>query len=171
MAHGDFLTDPTTWYCLALIIFLVIVVRFARKPAAGWLDVEIARIKADLDEAARLRSEAAALVEQYQARQKTALMEAERIVSHAKRDAEALREDAEKELARTIQRREKQALDRIAVTEAEAVQAIRMAIVEQAVAAVQSSLAAQLARTSQDAHIEAAIRAVGGLVDGKRNIG
>jgi F0F1-type ATP synthase membrane subunit b/b' len=47
--------SPTLLYTIALIIFLGLAVRFGKKPILGWLDGEILKIRAELDQAKKLR--------------------------------------------------------------------------------------------------------------------
>ncbi len=158
--HGGILSDPIIWYSAALAIFAAIFYRYARKPILGWLDLEIAKVKAELDEAVRLRDEASASLAEYQAKKKDAMADAAAIIEHAKSEAVALRESAEKELGASIQRREKQAMDRISLAETEAVSEIKALIVEQAIANARASLSASLNQASTDPFADQAITAI-----------
>ena len=71
----DFLRDPETWIAAAFIIFIVAAGRPILRAMNKGLDERGARIKANLDEARRLREEAEALLAEYLAKQRAAAKE------------------------------------------------------------------------------------------------
>jgi F-type H+-transporting ATPase subunit b len=86
--------DATFWALIALLLFLFLVFR-AKLPSAvtGMLDRRAERIRKDLDEARRLREEAAALLAEYETKRREAGKEAEEIIRRARADAEAYAAD------------------------------------------------------------------------------
>lgn len=110
--------DSYGWVGLAFLVFALLLLRL-KVPAAitGALDSRAARIRAELEEARRLRVEAESLHAEYQAKLGVAEADAARIRENAhaeaRRIAEAARVDAE---ARVV-RRAAQAEDRIAAAE------------------------------------------------------
>src|SRR5579863_1424037 len=107
------------------IAFLIAFAFLAWKAApiiTRMLDSRAAKIKADLDEAARLRDEAQRTLAEFQRRQRDALKEAEQIVAQAKVEAERTAQRAERDLALSLERRQQQAVEKIALAEAKAVQ-------------------------------------------------
>ena len=98
--------DNTFWALVSLIIFLGIVV-YMKVPAmmGKALDARGDKIRADLDEAKRLRDEAAALLGEYQKKRKQAEADAEEIVKSARRDAELLAADAKTKTEEFVKRR------------------------------------------------------------------
>ena len=136
-----FLTDPTTWVALAFVIFVALIAWKAWPGMMKGLDARAAKIKAELDEAERLRDEAQKLLADYQRKQKEALAEAEAMIRQAEEEAKRMRAKAEAELDASIKRREKQALDRIAQAEAAAAAEVRNLAVDVAVAAAAKVLA------------------------------
>src|SRR6185437_14877113 len=103
------------------------------------LDDRAARIKAELDEARRLRNEAAALLAEYQRKRQDAEGEAQEIVSSAKAEAERLAVEAKARIEEFVSRRTKMAETKIAQAEAQAAADVRAAA-EAAVAAAEKIL-------------------------------
>jgi F-type H+-transporting ATPase subunit b len=128
--------DNSFWAFVGLLIFLGIMV-FMKVPGmmAKGLDARGEKIKADLDEAKRLRDEAAALLEEYKKKRKQAEADAEEIVAAAKRDAETTAADAKRKTEEFVKRRTAMAEQKIAQAEADAVNAVRATAVDIAVAA------------------------------------
>ncbi|MCA1908939.1 MAG: F0F1 ATP synthase subunit B, partial [Magnetospirillum sp.] len=108
------------------------------------LDARAAKIKARLDEAARLREEAQEMLATYQRKQRDAMKEAEEIIAHAKAEAERLAAQAAKDLDASLKRREAQAMDRIAQAEAAALREVQNVAVEVAVSAARQVLASSI---------------------------
>jgi F-type H+-transporting ATPase subunit b len=134
--------DATFFALVALIIFLAIAAYAgAFKSMGAGLDSRAARIQKDLDDAARLRKEAEALLAEYKQKRIDAEKEAAEIISAAKRDAEEFAEETRRKLAESLERRTKQAEQKIAQAEASAVKDVRNAAAEMAVAAAQKLLA------------------------------
>jgi F-type H+-transporting ATPase subunit b len=104
------------------------------------LDQRSARIKAELDEARRLKEEALALLAEYQRRQGQAEREAGEIIAGAKAEAERLVAEAEAKSEEFLARRTKLAKAKIAQAEAQAVADVRNAAADAAVAAAEAIL-------------------------------
>jgi len=138
MSGGEF------WVLVAFILFVGFMVWKARKALVGGLDSRAARIKAEIDEAQRLREEAQALLGEYQKKQREALGEAEAMVKQAEEESKRLTVKAEADLAAAMKRREQQALDRIAQAEAQALAGVRNLAADLAVAATQKILVEKL---------------------------
>ncbi|HEY7611336.1 MAG TPA: F0F1 ATP synthase subunit B [Alphaproteobacteria bacterium] len=132
------------WVLIAFIVFVGFMVWKARKALVGGLDARAARIKAEIDEAQRLRDEAQALLAEYQKKQREALGEAQAMVKQAEEEGKRVRAKAETELAAALKRREQQALDRIAQAEAQALSEVRNIAADLAVAATQKILTEKL---------------------------
>ncbi len=128
--------DNTFWAFAGLLIFLGIVT-YMKVPAmmGKSLDARADKIRADLDEAKRLRDEAAALLAEYQKKRKQAELDAEEIVKAAKRDADALAADAKVKTEEFVKRRTAMAEQKIAQAESDAVNAVRASAIDIAIAA------------------------------------
>ena len=149
---------PETWVAVAFAIFVVAVFKPVRQQVITALDARAARIAKELDEAARLRDEAQALLAQYQRKHRDAMKQADEIVSHAKAEAERLTAQAQKDLEASLARRERLAMDRIAQAEQQAAAEVRAAAVDIAIAAAEKLIAERLPAAKADALIEQAIR-------------
>jgi len=120
-----FLADPHAWVLFSTLIFAVIAYVKGKKPLLNLLDSRSARIKHDLDEAARLKAEAQALLTDYQQKHRDAVATAQKIIDGAQESVTQMQKDAEQKLSDSLKRREAQLLERIARAEASAVQELR----------------------------------------------
>lgn len=150
--------SPEIWVALAFVIFVALVFNRARQTILSTLDARAARIRNELDEAQRLREEAQTLLASYQRRQRDALKEAENIITHAREEAQRLREHAAAELEASLKRREQQAVDKIASAEASAVQEVRNLVVDIAMNATREVLATRLDEKQSSRLIDDAIK-------------
>ena len=99
------------------------------------LDHRAARIKAELDDARRLKDEAQKLVAEYRAKRESAVKEADEIIANAKAEAERLAAEARTRMEDFVTRRTKMAETKIAQAEAQALADVRAAAADAAVAA------------------------------------
>jgi F-type H+-transporting ATPase subunit b len=133
--------DPEFWVLLAFVIFIGVLVRFGvPKMALSALDERSARIKQALDEAQRLRSEAQAVLTQYQKKREEAEKEAQAIIVSARVEAERLAGEAKGKVEEFVARRTKMAESKIAQAEAQALADVRAAAADAAVAAAEKIL-------------------------------
>jgi len=151
--------DPTFWVATAFIAFILVLVYLKIPLTVGaQLDKRADKIKADLDEAEALCKEAQDLLATYQKKQRDAAKEAEEIIDHAKAEAQRMLEQGLIQLAKTLARREQLAKDRIAQSEATAIDEFRIKIVDIAMDASQKILIKGLAAAKSDNIIDAAIK-------------
>jgi F-type H+-transporting ATPase subunit b len=152
--------DPEFWVLVAFVI--VIVGGFIKLgPAIGKsLDDRAERIRAELEEAQRLREDAQRTLAEYQRKQRDALQEAEAIIAHAKSEAERIGKQAAQDLEATLERRTRQAEEKIAQEEAKALAAVRDTAVDIAIAAARQIIAEQLDGKAGGALIDDAIAAL-----------
>jgi F-type H+-transporting ATPase subunit b len=126
---------------IGFALFIWLMIRFgAHKKVASALDDRSSRIEAELAEAARLRAEAEALLASYERRRGEVEAEAEAIVAQAHEEASRIAEEARARMMEFIQRRTKQAEDKIALAEAQAAADVRAAAAEAAVKAAEAIL-------------------------------
>ncbi len=149
------------WVGLAFIVFTAAVYRPVSRMVGAALDGRAEKIRAELDEAVRLREEAQALLAGYERRQNEALKEAEEILAHAKEEAERQSRQAGEALEEIIRRREAQALDRIARAEEDAAADVRNAAVELAIAATKKLISSELDEDHRQALVDDAIGELG----------
>ncbi|MET4114475.1 F-type H+-transporting ATPase subunit b [Bradyrhizobium sp. JR1.5] len=133
--------DPETWVAIA---FVILMVGFGYlgvfKKAMTALDHRADRIKAELDDATRLKQEAAKVLADYKARTASAEREAADIIANAKSEAERIATEAKAKVEDFVARRTKTAEGKIALAEAQAVADVRAAAAEAAVQAASTIL-------------------------------
>ncbi len=154
--------DPTFWVGVGTALFVLVLVR-QKVPGmvAKMLDDRAAAIKAELDEAKRLRAEAEALLADYRKKTANAAGEAQAIVDNAKATAERLAADAKVQLQQQIERRAKMAEQKIAQAEADAIAEVRAAATSAATAAAADVIAKRMNDAKGDALINSAIADLG----------
>lgn len=143
--------DNSFWAFVALLIFLGIAL-YLKVPAtiAKALDSRADKIRAELDEAKRLRDEAKALLDEYKKKREAAEAEAKDIVAAAKREADLIAAEARTKSEDYVRRRTVLAEQKIGQAEAEAVNAVRGSAVDLAIAASQKILSGRGAKDSAD---------------------
>jgi len=151
------LKAPEFWVAIAFVIFMALVWKKAAAAIGSMLDARAEKIRAELDEAQRLREDAQATLAAYQKRQADALSESAAIVAHAREEAERIRAQSTTDLASALKRREKQAMDRIAQAEAQAIAEVRNLTVDIAIAASRQLLSQGIQPAQADKLIEASI--------------
>lgn len=132
----EFFRHAESWVLVSFILFLGLLV-YLKVPAmlGRMLDERASKISKELDDARKLREDAAALLEEYKKKRADAEQEAASIVAQARSDAEAYAADSRKKLTETLARRTKQAEQKIAQAEAAATKEVRIAAGELAIAA------------------------------------
>ena len=161
ISQWDATTWATAWATICLVIFLGIAIYMGvPKMITKMLDERIRKVEADLAEAQRLRTEAEALLAQYEGKRAAAETEAASIVSAAQAEAQRMTEEANAALADLIARRTKAAEDKIAQAEAQAMAEVRARAADVAVEAARLVLTRQMVEKG-DALVTQAIADVG----------
>jgi F-type H+-transporting ATPase subunit b len=155
-----FMFNPEFWVLVAFVIAVGFLIYKVKDMVAGALDARAATIKAELDEAQRLREEAQTRLAEFQRKQRDALKEADEIVAQAKIEAERSAAQAARDLDAAIERRKKMALEKIAMTEAKAIADIRNSAVDLAISALARVLVQDLDAARKSAMIDEAIAAL-----------
>ncbi len=128
--------DATFWSAVAFVILMAgFFYLGVHKKLIEALDHRATRIKAELDDARRLKDEAQKLVAEYRARRESAVKEAEEIIASAKSEAERIAAEAKTRMEDFVTRRTKMAETKIAQAEAQALADVRAAAADAAVAA------------------------------------
>ena len=134
-------TQPETWVAIAFVILMVLFAYLGiHKTVLTALDHRSERIKAELDDARRLKEEAAKLLGEYQTRRASAEREAEAIIANAKAEAERIATEAKAKMEDFVARRTKTAESKIALAEAQALADVRAAAANAAVEAASTIL-------------------------------
>jgi len=145
--------DATFFALVALVIFLGIAAYAGAFKAMGsGLDARADRIRKELDHAAQLRKEAEKLLGEYKQKRLDAEKEAESIIAAAKTDAEEYAAETRRKLSESLERRSKQAEQKIAQAEAAAIKDVRNVATDLAIAA-SHHLAADAARGAKGAEL------------------
>jgi F-type H+-transporting ATPase subunit b len=134
-------SEPEFWVAVAFVILIGVFVYYGiHRTVLTTLDHRSDRIKAELDDARRLKDEAAKLLGEYQARHASAEREARNIIDSAKAEAERIASEAKAKLEDFVARRTKTAESKIALAEAQAVADVRSAAANAAVTAASTIL-------------------------------
>jgi len=134
-------SEPETWVAIAFVILMgVFAYVGVHRTVLKALDNRSERIKAELDDARRLKDEAAKLLADYKARRATAETEAAEIIASAKAEAERIAAEAKVKMEDFVARRTKSAESKIALAEAQAVADVRAAAADAAIQAASSIL-------------------------------
>ena len=138
------LREAETWVALAFVVFVAGLGYIGvHKLLAKSLDDRAGRIKSELDEARKLRDEAAQLLADYQRKRQEAEGEAQEIIAGAKAEAERMAAEAKAKIEEFVARRTKMAETKIAQAEAQAAADVRSAAAEAAIAAAERILTAE----------------------------
>jgi F-type H+-transporting ATPase subunit b len=133
--------EPEFWVAVAFVILMGVFAYFGiHRTILTTLDHRSERIKAELDDARRLKEDAAKLLAEYQARRATAEREAGEIIASAKAEAERIASEAKVKMEDFVARRTKTAESKIALAEAQALADVRAAAADAAVAAASTIL-------------------------------
>lgn len=161
-AHFWDITNPEFWVGVGLLVFLGIVWWKARALIGGMLDAKATTIQSNLDEAARLRAEAEAMLADIRAQRETAERQAAEMLKAAEEDAKRLAIEAKAKLEEQIKRRAELAERKIASAEAQATADVKAAAAELAADAAEKILAARLASAKTDPLVDAAVSTLAG---------
>lgn len=155
--------DATFFALVGLVLFVALLFYLGvHKMLGKALDDRSAAIARELDDARKLREEAAQLLAAYKKKAEDAEIEARGIVEQATREAAALAEEARARMEDYVTRRTKMAEDKITQAEHQALQEVRSLSADVAVAAAERILAARLKG-------EAAEKLVASAIDEVRN--
>jgi F-type H+-transporting ATPase subunit b len=133
--------EAETWVAIAFLCFLGLLAYLGvHRKLIGALDQRQARIKSELDEAARIKQEAQALLAEFQRKGREAENEAAAMIASARAEAERLAVEAKTRMEDFVLRRTKMAETKIAQAEAQALADVRSAAADAAVAAAEKIL-------------------------------
>ena len=161
MLH-EILHEGETWVALGFVLIIALLLWKGVPGMVGkMLDQRAQVIAAELEEAKRLRAEAAALLADYQKRAAGAEAEAQSIISAATAEAAQFQKDSRTALEAQIARRAAAAQDKIAQAEAAALNEIRGLAADTAVNAAQKLIAARLDENRAKSLISDSIKGLG----------
>lgn len=153
------LESTSFWIAVSFFGFIALIIYYgAPKMIGKALDDRADAIRAELNEARRLREEAQNLLAEYQRKQRDAETEAQGIVAQAKYEAELLATEAREKLTESLERRTKLAEDKIVQAEAQAIKDVRAHAAEVAIAAAGQLIADELSKDKSASLIDDAIK-------------
>ena len=157
--HGElgFFADPVHWVVLSFFLFFIIFGKKLWGALAGMLDARAASVRAEIDEAARLKSEAEAMLKEAEATRAKAQADAKTLIDGAAAEATRVTEATRADAEASAKRREQMALDRIAAAQKQAIDDIRTAAAELATIAARQVIAEGLSPEASAALIDQAI--------------
>jgi F-type H+-transporting ATPase subunit b len=133
--------EPEFWVAVAFVILMGVFAYLGiHRTVLKTLDHRSERIKAELDDARRLKEEAAQLLAEYKARGVSAEREAQDIIANAKAEAERMAAETKTKMEDFVVRRTKTAESKIALAEAQALADVRAAAANAAVSAASTIL-------------------------------
>src|ERR1700679_1970827 len=153
----SFFAEPKNWVVLAFFLFFILFGKKLWGVLAGILDARAVAIKAELEEAARLRREAESMLRDAEKRRADALADAKALIEGAQAEANGVAAAAAAEAEASAKRREQMAIDRIAAAEKAAVDDVRLAAADVATAAARQVLAEGLGADADARLIDHAI--------------
>ena len=158
----EMLHEPELWVAVGFALVIILLVWKGVPGMIGkMLDQRAAVISAELEEAKRLRAEAAALLADYQKRAKGAEAEARSIVAAATEEAAQFAKESRAALEAQIARRAAAAQEKIAQAEAAALNEIRALAADAAVGAAQKLITARLDEKRASGLIADSIKGLG----------
>ena len=161
MLH-EILHEGETWVAVGFVLVIALLLWKGVPGMVGkMLDQRANVITAELEEARRLRAEAAALLADYQKRAKSAEAEAQGIIAAATAEAAAFQKESRAALEAQIARRAAAAQDKIAQAEAQALNEIRGLAADTAVNAARKLIAERLDEKRAQGLISESIKGLG----------
>jgi F-type H+-transporting ATPase subunit b len=155
----ELLKEYEVWVAIGLVT-LIVAFLILRVPGtvAKLLDARAAGIAKELEEAKKLREEAAAVLAGYVQKAAQAETEAARIVADAKEEAERFAKETRAQLRQQIERRAQIAREKIEQAETAALDEIRALAADKAAAAAEKLIASHLDAKRSDALVEQSIK-------------
>jgi len=123
----SFFADPRNWVLISFFLFFILFGRKLWGVLAGMLDARAVKVKNDLEEAARLRREAEAMLRDAEKQRNAAITEAGSLIEAARAEAGRVATATAAEAETSARRREQMAMGRIAAAEKAAVDEVRLA--------------------------------------------
>jgi F-type H+-transporting ATPase subunit b len=162
----EFIFEPEFWVAVSFFLFVGGMLYLGvHKKLAAVLDARAAAIAKELEEAKRLREEAAKVLADYRRKQGDVAKETKNIIDLASREAEILAAETRRTMREQFDRRMKLAEDKIARAETEALREVRAAAAEAAVTAARAVIAAKLTPEGADKLVSQGIDALKGKLN------
>jgi F-type H+-transporting ATPase subunit b len=144
MHHEGFFAEPANWVLIAFLLFFILLGRKLWAALTAMLDARAVKVRTELEEASRLRTEAEALLRDAEKQREAALAEAKALIEGAHSEASRVAAATLAEAEAAAKRREKMAVDRIAAAEKAAMDEVRSAAIDVATVAARDVIASTL---------------------------
>ncbi|MDI9313689.1 MAG: hypothetical protein QM529_03300 [Hydrotalea sp.] len=157
-------TDPTLWVAVSFGIFVILAFVKGRGMLLGMLDKNIADVKNQLAEAARIKKEAEEFYHTAEKKLQDAKKMADEILQGSRDDAKKILADADEKLQKQLAQKEKQLANRLVQDQAKLKDQLVKEIAQEAIASARDSIARELANEkNNDNLLEKSIKKLGGL--------
>ncbi|MEO9168647.1 MAG: ATP F0F1 synthase subunit B [Aestuariivirga sp.] len=155
----EFFGEAESWVLVSFLLFVCLMIYLkVPKILLRLLDEHSFRVSMQLTEARKLRDEAAAMLADYKKKQADAEQQAADIMASAKADAEQFAIDSRQKMTETLDRRTKQAMQKIAQAEVTATKEVRARATDLAIAAAGNVIAGQKSNPKLIAESIAAVK-------------
>jgi F-type H+-transporting ATPase subunit b len=152
-------TEAEFWVLIALITFFgALILLGVHKKVVAAIDGRRSSIQDELDEAARIRTEAQALLDQIKQKRLETERQANEMLANAEAEARRLEIEARERLEESLKRREELAERKIAQAEAQAAAQVRAAAVDAAAEMAEQVLKGRLKGKRSDPLVDGAVR-------------
>lgn len=168
--HHDvgFFANPQNWVMISFFLFFLLAGGKIWGALSGLLDGRTEKVKSELEEAARLRREAEAMLRDAERRRAEALTDAKAMIDGAHAEASRVASQSALEAETSAKRREKMAVDRIAAAEKAALDEVRITAAEVATSAARQVIAEGLTPEAGARLIDQAIAQLPAALAGRR---
>jgi F-type H+-transporting ATPase subunit b len=158
MNHEEsFFAEPRNWVIAAFFLFFFLFGKKIWAALSGVLDARGISVKAELEEASRLRREAESMLRDAEKQRADALADAKTLIEGARAEALRVTAAAAAEAEASAKRREQMAIDRITAAEKAAVDDVRLTAVDIATTAARQVIAEGLSANADAGLIDQAI--------------
>lgn len=158
----EYLQSTDFWVVVSFVIFWGLVIWKGRGAVAGAIDGRIERIKAEIGQAEKLKEEASSKLAELKRAQRDASDQASAIVENAKNETKMMKKELDARFKEAMERREQQAMDKIAQAESNAMAEVRGLAVDMAIAATTQVLKDRMSGADGDKAVDDAIAALPG---------
>ncbi|EKO76463.1 MULTISPECIES: F0F1 ATP synthase subunit B [Leptospira] len=151
------------WTLVTFLVVVLVLKKFAWDVILKALDERAQTVRNDIEKASELRSEAEALLKDYEARLDSAKDEANSIVAEAKSDALKLKNKLLEETNQEVKAQKDQALKEIELAKGKALEQLQTQLVEMTITVAGKVLEKQLKAEDYKAFIETELNKLGKL--------
>jgi F-type H+-transporting ATPase subunit b len=157
---AHFISPLLFWSTVSFLVLLFLMYKFAFPEIFRLLEERERKIRGEIDEAERARSEAQQLLAQYEEKLKGAAQEVQGILEEARQQARRVVEEGQKKMERESQRMVEEAKSRINREQQQALREIQRATVELTLSATEKILERKLTEPDNQRFVEAVIREI-----------